>query len=204
MRTNAKAPRSLSYPETVALLEGFQTQACTALWSLMQLRNRCMVMLMLDTGIRVGELVQLKWASLYSFGKPVENLLIHEDIAKGRRSRTIPMSDRLKKIVDEMHTKIWINDILANRGYAFSAIYSYEPLTTRQVQRIVFTYGMLAFGRRCTPHMLRHTFATRLMKVTNIRVVQRLLGHQNLSSTEIYTHPDMDDLQQAIAGIGEK
>lgn len=51
--------------------------------------------------------------------------------------------------------------------------------------------------------MLRHTFATRLMQKTNIRVVQQLLGHKSLSSTQVYTHPNADDLQKAIENLNE-
>jgi integrase/recombinase XerC len=53
--------------------------------------------------------------------------------------------------------------------------------------------------------MLRHTFATNLMRTTNARVVQQLLGHKNLSSTQIYTHPNQQDLKKAIDSLpGEK
>jgi len=52
--------------------------------------------------------------------------------------------------------------------------------------------------RRIHPHVLRHTFATQLAKVTNIRVVQELLGHSSLESTQIYTHPDMNEAREAV------
>ena len=50
---------------------------------------------------------------------------------------------------------------------------------------------------------LRHTYATRLMRVTNIRTVQVLLGHRRLSSTQIYTHPDQEDKDKAIDKMQE-
>ncbi|GAH96402.1 unnamed protein product, partial [marine sediment metagenome] len=58
--------------------------------------------------------------------------------------------------------------------------------------------------REIHPHILRHTFATRLMSKTSMRVVQELLGHKNLSSTQIYTHPNNADLQEAIDSLNEK
>ncbi|GAH69734.1 unnamed protein product, partial [marine sediment metagenome] len=51
------------------------------------------------------------------------------------------------------------------------------------------------------PHMLRHTFASKLMRVTSMRTVQELLGHSSITSTQIYTHPNEDDKKKAIKGL---
>ena len=84
---------------------------------------------------------------------------------------------------------------------SFYATDTQRPITTRQVERIILTASMKALNRPIHPHVLRHTFASRLMKRTNIRVVQQLLGHTSITSTQIYTHPDSDDLQKAINDI---
>jgi len=75
------------------------------------------------------------------------------------------------------------------------------PITTRQVERIIKHAAIASIGRPANPHMLRHTFATKLMRITNVRVVQELLGHRNLSSTQIYTHPNQDDFAAAIRNL---
>jgi len=62
-------------------------------------------------------------------------------------------------------------------------------------------YSALLGMRRLHPHMLRHTFATRLLKVTDIRTVQELLGHKALSSTQVYTHSSAVDKANAIKGL---
>ncbi|GAH73030.1 unnamed protein product [marine sediment metagenome] len=62
---------------------------------------------------------------------------------------------------------------------------------------------MTSLGRPVHPHILRHTFASRLMRTTNARIVQELLGHQHLSTTQIYTHPNQDDLKKAIEQLGQ-
>ena len=87
--------------------------------------------------------------------------------------------------------------------YAFTTKNIDKPLSTRQVERIIRAAALKCLGRPVHPHALRHTFASRLMRKTNARIVQELLGHKNLSSTQIYTHPNGEDLKDAINQIDE-
>jgi len=61
---------------------------------------------------------------------------------------------------------------------------------------------MKALGFKVHPHMLRHTFGTNLLRVSDIRVVQSLLGHASISTTQIYTHPNTADQKKAIDKLG--
>ena len=78
------------------------------------------------------------------------------------------------------------------------------PLSDKSFQNLIKKITLLAVGRPLSPHNLRHTFATNLCRVTNTRVVQELMGHANLQSTQVYTHPNKADLQKAIDSQTQK
>jgi len=163
-----------------------------------------MALLMLDTGCRVGELVQLEQSQLIFNSTPVNSLTIFKHQAKNKHERTIPTSSRLRDALEQMSRQWWTTDHDRGTPYAFYATWCMRPLTVRQAQRIITSAGKLSIGRDIHPHLLRHTFATRLMTKTSMRVVQELLGHKNLSSTQIYTHPNSEDLKKAIDSLDKK
>lgn len=163
-------------------------------------RNFLIGVLLLDTGIRVGELVALKTADLYFMQSPVPNLIVRAEIAKNHKERTIPTSIRLQKAL-YWHLEHSLCD--ENKRvplYPFISRISNRPMGIRQVQRIMEIHSVRVLGRKISPHTLRHTFGTRTLKRSNLRVTQMLLGHSNIQTTTIYTHPDHNDLKKAIHG----
>ncbi len=167
-------------------------------------RNYTMALLMLDAGLRVGELVKLEQDQLYYPKAPVSALTIRKDQAKNKNERTIPISSRLHDAFDQMFRWWWIHDTAPGAQSAFYSNRCQCPLTIRQAQRIITAAGKRSIGRDIHPHLLRHTFATRLMTKTSMRVVQELLGHKRISSTQIYTHPNGEDLKKAIDSLDQK
>ncbi len=167
-------------------------------------RNYTMALLMLDAGLRVGELIQLRQDQLWYINGPVGSLVIEKLQAKNKHERTIPITLRVHDAIERMHCDWWTSSWPEKTCYAFYRTHSSHPLTTRQTQRIIKAAGAGSIGREIHPHILRHTFATRLMSKTSMRVVQELLGHSNLTSTQIYTHPNNADLQEAIDSLNEK
>lgn len=161
-------------------------------------RNSCITTLMLDAGLRVGEVVKLHIGSLMFAGEPCLAIVIPTCVAKTGVERTIPATENLKYHIRQMHLFIWGPNNYSTTDYAFFGRYSFTPLTIRRVQYIIRQAGLLSIGRIVTPHQLRHTFATRLMGVCSTRVIQHLLGHVALSSTQIYTHPNSLDMVSAI------
>lgn len=162
-------------------------------------RNYTMIVLMVDTGIRVGELVALIISDLFFNGTPVKTLVIRSSIAKNKKERTVPMSLRASDALNLLSKEFFGISVQSLPYFPFG-LYPYKkPMSTRQVERIVRKLAMKSIGRPVHPHVFRHTFATRLMRVTDTRTVQELLGHKNISSTQIYTHPDENDKLKAIA-----
>lgn len=159
--------------------------------------------LMLQAGLRVSEVCHLAWCDLIFRHTALS--LIHLDAAatKNNRQRDLPVN----KILDEHIATTWCTFASLN-GFALAhyvAAYrpTTRPFTTRTIQRTLHKLGYAALGRAVTPHQLRHTFATRLLRVTDIRTVQMALGHRNVSTTQVYTHPDMNHLQQAVQRMSE-
>jgi len=195
-----KTPETLTIDETESLLCYLASRQNTFNQVRTAARNYAMALLMLDAGLRVGEVVHLERNNLAVFGRPANNVVIPKHITKTKRGRDVPMTDRLKKAINSMIKLWWNEDGIVLTGYAFYKKNPEQPLSARQVERILGSAGSAAIGRWIHPHQLRHTFASRLMKRANIRIVQTLLGHQSISSTQIYTHPDAEDLQKAING----
>lgn len=164
-------------------------------------RNHLMALLMLDAGLRVGELVKLTLSDLYVQGCPVQTLTVRAEIAKRKHERSIPTSKRLTDALLKTRQQAWHYRIDRQHEYAFTLGINDKHISTRRVQQIISDASLKAFDRKIHPHQLRHTFATRLMQKTNIRVVQQLLGHTSLTSTQIYTHPNNQDLKKAINAI---
>ena len=193
-------PKTLTLDQSQALIEqlmpGFGTKKQITRGS----RNGALAIVMLETGIRVGELCGLIISDLWFADQPVENLVVRPVIAKNNKERQIPISHKLSMTISLMRATLWPTEKLVSNMFAFFTHSPHKPMTTRSVERIILKAGHKAFNLDVTPHMLRHTFGSRMMRKTNARVVQALLGHSSLQSTQIYMHPNSEDLRKAIDG----
>lgn len=197
----SKAPKTLDVTEQQKLLAALLCKDAPHKSFRNGIRNYLMGCLMLEAGLRVGEVVALKMSHLYFNGKPVQSLVLTSDITKNKVERIIPISSRLKAAIEELYSELSWLEQRKEYEFAFANWTQHKPMTTRQVERIINAAGWEALGRPVHPHMLRHTFATKLMRVTDIRTVQELLGHSNVTTTQIYTHPNADDKKKAIEGL---
>lgn len=147
-------------------------------------RNKAMLELLYATGIRVSELVNLK----------LNNLHLNEDLirvmGKGSKERICPISE-----ICEKYLRIYINEyrngLLKNKTSEYLFINNFGNAITRQgffknLKQIAKIQGI---EKEISPHTLRHSYATHLLSHgADLRIIQELLGHSDLSTTEIYTH----------------
>jgi len=162
---------------------------------------RIIIQIMLEAGLRLEESHSLAWCDLLYNGEPKTAIEITAAMAKGDRARTVPISKSLRVAIYEEWRNAEMNHDMGSGHYIAAKKGNKPPVSTRSIQRQVEKVGMQACHRRITPHMLRHTFATRLLAVSNLEVVRQALGHKSIGTTQIYVHPTQDDLRQAMEKI---
>jgi site-specific recombinase XerD len=156
------------------------------------LRDRAIMETLFSSGMRISELVALdieQVAALMQDKRDAERTLELPIVGKGKHIRTIFISPRAGH---------WIRAYLASRGDDLKPLFingrSRNPeskrLTPRAIQLLIGKYARLAgLSKKVTPHTMRHTYATDLLSHgADLRSVQELLGHKNVSTTQIYTH----------------
>jgi len=157
-----------------------------------KLRDIAIFELMANTGLRVGELVDLRVEDL-ELGPRSGTLVVRK--GKGEKYRVVPLNLKVRKIISEYLSENPQNTYLFNSQKG-------GPLTTYAVWNLVKKYARLA-GLEMSPHTLRHTFATLLLRSgEDIVKVATLLGHERLDTTARYTRPSLEDMTQAVEGLG--
>ncbi len=161
-------------------------------------RDRAILELFYATGIRVAELVGLdmQWVDFN------EGML--KVTGKGNRQRVVPMGDPAVEMVRAyLPQRLELTKARVKRGHKpeEKALFLNSRggrLTTRSIERMVSHYALRAgIASKVTPHALRHSFATHLLEMgADLRTVQELLGHASLSTTQKYTHLNVDHLME--------
>lgn len=158
------------------------------------LRDRAIIETLFSTGLRVSELVSLDRFLDLSTGQTAVR-------GKGEKVRVVffggDATKAIKKYLDarkDTNNYMFINHSRINENKNDQDF----PLTTRSVERIVKEYAIFCgIMKKVTPHVLRHSFATTLLgNGADLRAVQRMLGHANISTTQIYTHVTDKELKE--------
>lgn len=150
-----------------------------------RIRDKLILTLLYSSGLRISELIKL---DIKDIDFDERTMLIR---GKGEKDRIVLFDKNAKNLILEY---IQIKNI--THGYLITNKNN-KPLTARYVQKMIKKYGEKAgIEKKITPHILRHSFATHLLKNgVDIRVIQQLLGHSSLSTTQIYTSVDMETIK---------
>ena len=181
-------------PEVLSTAEVDQLEASIDLSKWEGHRNRAIIETLFSCGLRVSELVNLKLSSLYLDEEFVRVL------GKGSKERLVPIS---KRAIQELH--YWFDDrnhmkikpgeedyVFLNRRGAHLTRVMILIMIKRQAE-------LAGIQKTISPHTLRHSFATALLEGgADLRIIQALLGHERIGTTEIYTHIDTSTLRSEI------
>jgi len=181
-RQDKKLPSFLAADEIKALLDAPDTS------TFLGLRDRAILETLYSTGIRVGALVGINRGDVDLIGDIVK---VRE---KGKKERLCPLGSyavqALREYMKKLPLKGATSTLFINR--------SKERLTAESVRKLLNKYiKQASIPKKITPHAIRHSFATHLLDAgADLRAVQELLGHENLSSTQIYTHLSREHLKK--------
>lgn len=173
-----KLPNYLNYNEMEELLESIDISTTEGL------EKRLLIEMFYSTGCRVSEMINVKISDIDFTNKTIRIM------GKGSKERIVYFGDYASKYLDNYLSKVKCNKYLFTNKKG-------EKLTVNEVEQIVKDIMKhISIKTHVTPHTLRHTFATHLLNNgADIKTVQELLGHANLSTTGIYTHVSSDRLK---------
>ncbi len=184
-----KLPDTLSYNDINKLIAAIDLSKPEGM------RNKAIMEVLYGCGLRVSELTDLKLSNLYL---DIEFIKV---TGKGNKERLVPIGTEAIKAL-----KLWIHDVrtlmpvkkdaedivfLNRRGTGLTRVYIFT-----MIKELAATIGL---QKNISPHTLRHSFATHLVEGgADLRAVQEMLGHESITTTEIYTHLDREYLKSTI------
>lgn len=188
-RLGRRLPDTLDYNEILRLLEAIDLSAPEGG------RNRAMLEVLYSSGLRVSELVELKQANIYF------DLGFLRVVGKGNKERLVPIGRDAMKFL-----KIYMDEIRVHvpvqKGFESHVFLNRAGRKISRVTIFLIIKALAAkigLKKSISPHTFRHSFATHLIEGgADLRAVQEMLGHESITTTEIYTHLDRDYLKQVI------
>ena len=188
-RLGRKLPDTLDYAEILKLLEIIDLSSPEGG------RNRAMLEVLYSSGLRVSELVELKIANIYF------DLGFLRVVGKGNKERLVPVGRDAMK-----YLRIYIDEIRVHapvqKGFESHVFLNRAGKKISRVSIFLIIKSLAektGLKKSISPHTFRHSFATHLIEGgADLRAVQEMLGHESITTTEIYTHLDRDYLKQVI------
>ena len=204
-KKNKPLPKVLSINEVKRLLEvplkienkiNFKSKVHAAWVSYMGIRDSAILELLYSTGMRINELVSLSEENIDLISGTV---IVR---GKGKKERLCPLGKyaekAIQKAVDSRDSLLFILNKKINSKRSLFINRQGDALSSRSIERMMKKYlKECGLNTELTPHSLRHSFATHLLdKGAELRAVQELLGHESLSTTQIYTHISIERLKE--------
>lgn len=184
-----KLPDTLSYHEIIRLLEGIELGKPEGH------RNRAIIEVLYSSGLRVSELTDLKIGNIYM------DIGFLRVVGKGNKERLVPIGkDALK------YLKLYLDEIRRHqtpaKGHEEFVFLNRRGKKLTRVMIFIMIKNLaqeVGIAKNISPHTFRHSFATHLIEGgADLRAVQEMLGHESITTTEIYTHLDRDYLRQVL------
>ena len=187
-RQSRRLPELLTLEEILAMLEAVNSADRGGL------RDKALIELMYGTGMRVSEVV----------GATLEDLRLKEEVilvfGKGSKERVVPLGGLAIRALEEYlkNERLLLDSRGRGAGRIFLNLRDGDPLTRMGIWKILRKYALKAgIEAKVHPHMLRHSFATHLVENgADLRAVQEMLGHADISTTKIYSHLSGETLRQ--------
>ncbi|CAH0527383.1 tyrosine recombinase XerC [Vibrio hippocampi] len=183
-RKQRPLPKNLDIDEVTQLLEVNEDDP-------LAIRDRAMMELMYGAGLRLAEMISINVKDINTFSGEIRV------IGKGDKERKVPFAGKATEWV-----KKWLkvrSQFAKSEEKALFVSKLGQRISHRNVQKRMSEWGQKqSLASHVSPHKLRHSFATHMLESSsNLRAVQELLGHENISTTQIYTHLDFQHLAQA-------
>ena len=191
LRTPYRLPKFVPEGDMIGVVDHILNLLHEGEWR--QRRDAMMVLLLYSCGIRLAELAGINDED---FENNFTTLRVR---GKGDKERLVPLTNRVQREVEHFVNQKFPPDICKNQEKALFLSKQAERISRSDVQRSVARLlRECGVEGKCSPHVLRHTFATHLLNDgADMREIQELMGHASLSSTQVYTHNNIAQLQRA-------
>lgn len=191
VKKDKKLPTVLTQDEVSRMINSIKLD------SPLNLRNRALMEIMYGSGLRVSEAVELKVGDLHLNSKYIEV------IGKGNKQRVIPIGDMaIEALRNYIHEG---RNVLSKGLYSDYVFLSYQgkPMSRQAVFKLIKQLAKdNGIEKEISPHTLRHSCATHLLENgLDLRFVQEMLGHEDISTTQIYTHMDTTKLKELVNNV---
>jgi len=188
MSTRLTLPKTLDIKTVVDLIESIKPEDPKSI------RNRLIFEFLYGTGCRISELVNTDLQDI-----DFESNVIKIRFGKGSKQRVIPLGSNLKKSIESYVIQVRNNLVKSKKTDSLLLNAKGQRLTRQSIWTVINKYALENGIKDLTPHTLRHAFATHLLEGgADVRVVQELLGHSSINTTQIYTHVTVDKLRETF------